>query len=284
MDSRQGNWLAKFQRNDQSQNGEDGILEKIFEILNISKGWCVELGAWDGKKYSNTYHLIQNHGWSGVLIEGDPHRFSDLKRTYASNSSVHCVQQFVNFDSMTCLEAILKKTPLPKTFDLLSIDIDGNDLHLWESVSHYQPKVVVIEYNPTIPNHVAFRQPRDMKIHQGNSLLALIQLGKEKEYQLIGTTETNAIFVQAPFYPLFGIQDNHIDLMRSKSPSETTLFQLYDGTLVLHGNQKLLWSGVPIKEKKLQVFPSFLRFFSTTNVFKKTLRQLWRLLYTRNVI
>ncbi len=262
--------------NEQSQCGEDGLLEKVFQILGISKGWCVELGAWDGKKYSNTYRLIHRFAWSAVLIEGDRRRFLDLLKTYQNNRSVHCVQQFVHFDPPYDLDSILKQYPIPKDFDLLSIDIDGNDFHLWDSLKDYQPKVVIIEYNPSIPNDIRFVQPRNMKINQGNSLKAIIELAKEKGYELIATTELNGVFVKKSLFPLFNIEDNSINHLRPKSKAESALFQLYDGTLVLEGNKTLWWSGAKIRQKRLQVFPGFLRFYSTSNPLKKVLRNLWR--------
>ena len=279
-----GNWLSRYQYNETSQWGEDGILEKIFNILGVKQGWCAELGAWDGKNLSNTYRLINSCHWSSVLLEGDRRRFAELLKTYQSNPQAYCVLQFVSFDFPHNLDTIFSKYPIPQDFDLLSIDVDGNDLHLWESLRNYQPKIVVIEYNPTIPNHIHFQQPRDMKVNQGSSLSALIALGKKKGYELIATTESNGIFVKESLYPLFNILDNRIDLMRSKSETESTLFQLYDGTLVLEGYKRLYWCKTKIREKRLQVFPRFLRYHSTANPFKKALRFLWRLFYSRKIL
>ena len=43
-------------------------------------------------------------------------------------------------------------------FDFLSIDVDGCDYYLFESLTKYKPKLICIEYNPTIPNDVEFIQ------------------------------------------------------------------------------------------------------------------------------
>jgi hypothetical protein len=278
------NPLLAHARNEYSQNGEDGILEKIFELLHIKNGWCAELGAWDGKKCSNTYHLITQNGWSGVMIEADKVKFKELTQTYAGRSDVHCVQQFVGFDPHDNLDAIFKRTPIPVEFDLLSLDIDGNDYHLWDSMKTYRPKVVVIEYNQTIPNEVSFIQPRDMRLNQGSSLLALVTLARTKGYQLIATTETNAFFVLDKLFPLFGIKDNSLNFLRPTAPFQTYIFQLYDGTLVLHGNKKLLWCGTPIREESIQIVPKPLRFFRSTHPVKKFLRKLWTSLVKRNIV
>jgi hypothetical protein len=63
---------------------------------------------------------------------------------------------------------------------LLTIDIDGNDYHIWDSMQKYQPKVVIIEYNPTIPNDIKFIQEANFDVNQGSSLRAKIELGGKK--------------------------------------------------------------------------------------------------------
>ncbi len=42
------NWLLDYGKNVYSQTGEDGVIEKILDILPDRDSWCVEFGAWDG--------------------------------------------------------------------------------------------------------------------------------------------------------------------------------------------------------------------------------------------
>ena len=70
--------LLEFASNTYSQTGEDGVLGKILETLPERDLWCVEFGAWDGRHLSNTCNLIENRGYSAVLIEADAKRFRDL--------------------------------------------------------------------------------------------------------------------------------------------------------------------------------------------------------------
>jgi hypothetical protein len=96
------------------------------------------------------------------------------------------------------LDQLLSSITIPSNF-LLSIDIDGNDYYAWKAVKIYRPKIVIIEFNPTIPDPVEFIQPCNAKINQGSSLLALCKLAEEKSYHLISTTFTNAFFVDSKF-------------------------------------------------------------------------------------
>jgi hypothetical protein len=260
--------LMDFSRNEFSQFGEDGILEKIFEIVPNQNKTCIEFGAWDGKKYSNTHYLIATKQWTGVLIEANSKRFVDLQNTYKNNERVHMINSYVDFEGKDSLDNLLKQTAIAQDFDLLSIDIDGNDYHIWDSVVCYKPKVVVIEFNPTIPNDIDFIQEKNMNICQGSSLLSLVKLAKTKGYELVATTVCNAFFVSVEFFDLFNIADNSLNAIHSV-PIAPRIYQLFDGTLVLTDNFKLLWRPeVKITSNDLQVLPKFARFFTDTHVLK----------------
>jgi hypothetical protein len=73
-------WLLQFSRDHYSQAGEDGIIEQILALLPANDRWCVEFGAWDGLHLSNSRHLIENSGYSAVLIEGSSSAAADLQR------------------------------------------------------------------------------------------------------------------------------------------------------------------------------------------------------------
>jgi hypothetical protein len=252
-------YLLNFRKNIASQFGEDGIIERIFEIIPESNKWCVEFGAWDGKFCSNTYNLIANNAWSGVLIEGNANKIEDLKNTYKGNSKVFPLNKYVHFAGKDILDNILTETPIPQNFDLLSVDIDGNDYHIWKAVTKYRPKVVLIEYNAFIPNDIEFIQPANMKLQQGHSILSITKLANEKGYELICINQENAFFVDKKYFSLFNIEDNSIDeLKHFKAPLQ--VFQLYDGTIVFHGSQALYYCNLPVDfNKHFQVLPHYLR-------------------------
>jgi len=248
-------YLRDYRRNVTSQEGEDGIIAKIFELIGTKHKYCVEFGAWDGKHLSNTWTLLNEHGWRGLLIEGDRTRFEELRESYRANSGIEAVNAFVDTGDNS-LDRILARCDCPQDFDLLSVDVDGVDWHLWNSLAAFKPRLVVIEFNPTIPNEVLYVQDNDSAIHHGSSLLAFIELAGAKGYELAATTPFNAFFVVREAFPLLGIDDNSIDAMHSCDPYETKLFQLFDGTLEVAGCTQLLWNGYRFAAKDLQVVPA----------------------------
>jgi hypothetical protein len=178
-----------------SQGGEDGVLQRIFERIGVAHKSYVEFGAWDGQHLSNTANLRLHHGWSGLLMEGsDRADESVVKREFVSAENVN---------------ALFAKYAVPTDFDLLSIDIDGNDYWVWKAIAPYQPRVVIVEYNiffgldqaRTIvydPDYIW-----DETKYHGASLAAFFKLAHEKGYSLVHTDSwaPNAIFVLDALLP-----------------------------------------------------------------------------------
>ena len=155
------------------------------------------------------------------------------------------------------------------TIDFLCIDVDGSDYWLLHNVLKeqklkesnncykYKIKVICIEFNPTMPNDIIYIPPRDDTIRHGTSLSALYELVKD-EYLLIETTVFNAFFIlkelyhQYDFYHVAPAPYTTIEELHECSMN-TSLYQLYDGTIKLHGCKKLLWHKLPIKEDDIQI-------------------------------
>jgi hypothetical protein len=249
------NPLRKFASNVSSQDGEDGIIEHILSVLQPEHRYCVEFGAWDGKYCSNAHHLLRNGGWSGVMIEANAGKFKDLQVTYADKPAVTCLNRFVQFDSPGTLDDILDELKAPQSPGMVSIDIDGNDYYIWESMQRYTPELIVIEFNPTVPNDVYFVQDRDTKVNHGCSLLALIMLGREKGYELVCCSSWNAFFVKKEKYPLFGIKDNMIYKMYQPL-QDGRIFQGYDSFIHVVGMDRLIWrGGAQVNSLNFQILP-----------------------------
>ena len=199
----------KFAKNLFSQNGEDGILKEILQLLKIgyNDSWCVEFGAWDGKHFSNTFNLVDN-GWNAVYIEGDSHKYKDLLETTSNYPKIIPILAFVENSraAKNSLNNILEKTVLPKDFDLLSIDIDSFDLDVWESLENYNPKIVIIEINSSVLPGVLWRHtPATL----GNSFSSTLSVAKQKNYSLVCHTG-NLIFIRNDLLSLINIQDRFL--------------------------------------------------------------------------
>ena len=176
-----------------SQYGEEGITDEIFARIGTRSRVCVEIGAWDGLHLSNTAHYWKR-GWNAVLVEGDPKKFAVLTQNTAGHDCV-LVNAMVTPEGPTALEAILESNGVPCDFDLLCIDIDGDDYFLFESLRSFRPRVVICEYNPTVPAHMDVHAARGN--YFGCSAGALARLGAERGYRLVCLTDTNVILVLA---------------------------------------------------------------------------------------
>lgn len=248
-------FLLNSARDVQSQCGEDGIIEKIFDIIGERSKWCVEFGAWDGIKFSNTCYLVRVKGWTCVQIEGNKTKFAELEANFSSYPGSIRLNEVIGYTPGTdTIDDVLQKTNIPVDFDLISIDIDGNDWHIWKSITRYRPRIVVIEFNPTVPNDVIFIQDRDMYINEGCSLAALIELGREKGYELVCATTLNGIFVVKEEFDKFEIRDNSIDAMNRNSRGR--IFCTYSGKIYQTMN-KLYWAlkGRPVTPEMFQILP-----------------------------
>jgi hypothetical protein len=155
----------------------------------------VEIGAWDGVKLSNTWDLWHNKGWSAVLIEGETKKFTELKELVSEFPEVTPIVAFVDSQGENSLDQLLGRTSIPDDFELLSVDVDGWDYHIWKGLRDYHPKLVVIEYNATFPPHIDFVGAQDDS-HFGASALALFKLAKEMGYTFMCCTLSNMFFIR----------------------------------------------------------------------------------------
>lgn len=189
-----------------SQNGEDGIVEELFRRLDISSGYVCEFGAWDGVYLSNTFNLIQK-GFKGVFIEGDKDKFQDLLKTCKNYPNIIPINAYVDYEGENTLDNLLQKTDIPSDFELLSIDIDSFDYHVWRSLKLYNPKIVIIEINSGIStnNEEHIHTPDK---YQGSAFRPTFNLGIEKGYKFVCHTG-NMIFVRNDLFDKLNIHYNH---------------------------------------------------------------------------
>jgi hypothetical protein len=175
-----------------SQNGEDGVLQRLLEIVGVTNRFCVELGVGSGEE-CNTRLLLKD-GWSGIMIDC---AFEDPSRPL--------YREFVTAENVN---ALLSKYGAPDTFDVLSTDIDGNDYWVWKAIlSRYRPRVAIAEYNCVIPSEIAVAMPYDASFRWtgqpniGQSLHAVQKLAEAHGYALVYAEPPNAFVVLQSLLP-----------------------------------------------------------------------------------
>ena len=171
-----------------SQFGEDLFLFDIFKKKKVSNGTFIEFGAWDGFYYSNC-KLFSDIEWNGFFIEGDTKRFNKLLSNYQSYKNISCVHKFI--DEKYTLNKLVEDNKI-ENLDILSIDIDGKDLLELKRLTLIKPKVIVVEFNITIPFDTEYE---DLESGNGSSYLSIKNYCEKKNYELIHVTAANLIFV-----------------------------------------------------------------------------------------
>ena len=160
-----------------------GLLPFLLRSANWSTGYFVEIGALDGLSFSNTIMLERCFGWKGLLIEGSPSNFAELRRNGRLATSVHsavCDQVgFVDFvysgtgakgatngqlghgfrhDStkkaitgkiarVPCkpLGALMDDVSLPAVVDFLSLDVEGAEWNVIRTVDPARFRIIFVE-------------------------------------------------------------------------------------------------------------------------------------------
>ncbi len=153
--------------------------------------------------------------WSGLWIEGSENFVSQINVKFqdvVSNGRLRVKAAFITPDNINGLIG----EHFTGEMDLLSIDIDGNDIHVLDAIDVIRPRVVVIEYNGKFPppmNVVQRYNPEHRwkgTDYGGSSLVAITKIAGRKGYSLVGCgiAGVNAFFVrddllgdkfQAPF-------------------------------------------------------------------------------------
>lgn len=196
--SAESNYYFKYAKNIFTQNGDDGIIEKLLKDLKITTGVVVEFGAWDGIYLSNVYNLWRYKNFKALLIEGDSNKANEMLKLSEKFDNVECMNCFVSPDRSNeyCLDNLLKQSSFNINNDnlvLISIDVDSCDYHIFESLTEFSPKIIVIE-TKTFPSG----NDINLEYHhfgQGCSIRSVTNLAESKGYKLV-CHNGNAFFVR----------------------------------------------------------------------------------------
>lgn len=203
------NNLNGYKKDITSQWGEDGIISEIFNRIEPTNKVCIEFGAGPGLEGSNVWNLINNLGWRGLLIDPEKSRIDQWKNI-VKGQNVEILNQFVEISGENSIDQILKRLSFPSDPDILSIDIDSNDYHIFKSLEG-RPRVLLIEHNPTVPPHLELVQDPEEKDCYGTSAKSILMLAHDKGYRLVAATGTNSIFVREEDFSKLKIEEPKLE-------------------------------------------------------------------------
>ncbi len=190
-----------------SQFGDDGIIQYLLQQVDIpeDKRIFIEFGVQDYQE-SNTRFLLINDNWSGLILDGSA---GNIGKVVADaqfwRHNLTAVAAFIDRDNVNDL---FVRNGFKGEIGLLSVDIDGNDYWVWESIDVVNPIIVVCEYNcvfgaehaVTVPYDPAFQRgaAHYSNLYWGVSLKALCLLASRRGYAFVGCNSAgnNAYFVR----------------------------------------------------------------------------------------
>lgn len=197
-----------------SQTDEDGILEFLFSKIGGNKTF-VEIGCGNGTE--NNTHALLLKNWRGVWLDASGQNIEFIRTNLGPDSARLVVRQaFIT--AANCVETVregLLALGCPEA-DLLSLDIDGNDLYVLEKIlSALKPSVLCVEYNARFPYpmevSIAYREANvwQMDDYQGASLGAFVRLAEKHGYVLVSCSVagTNAFFVHGKLAEKFVVYE-----------------------------------------------------------------------------
>lgn len=209
--------LSDYASNMYSQYGEDGMIEEILNRMEIGPGKCVEFGASDGLACSNTAKLWRHEGWRATLMESNQSYNAPLHK----NVSGYECNIFMTEVTASNINSLLDPDP----YDLISIDVDGDDFWIFCSMER-RTKILIIEYNRTIPPHIDLVPEQGSPGRMGIGSYTLRQAAETRGYTLIGMSEANAFFVATEYAHLFDDLEKDLNVLQ---PPEQFIYLATDG-------------------------------------------------------
>lgn len=199
-----------------SQFGEDGIIQYILRHCENVPSTFVEFGV-ENYTEANSRFLLEGFHWRGLIIDGNDSSMKSVReQDYYWRHQLTAIASFVTRDN---INRIFTDNGFTGRIGLLSVDIDGNDFWVWESIQAVEPAIVVAEYNSvfgsrravTVPYDPAFQRTRahHSNLYWGCSLAALTVLANKKGYYLVGCNSAgnNAFYVRRGISQLPEVSD-----------------------------------------------------------------------------
>ena len=187
-----------------SQFDEDGIIQFLISHVEIKNQTFIEFGV-EHYEESNTRFLLINDNWQGLVMDGSQENIGYIKNDRVSRK--YDLQAYCEFITKENINELIRRSGFDSDLGLLSVDIDGNDYWVWETIDSVHPRIVVSEYNSvfgldpvSVPYQVDFFRTKAhySNLYYGCSLSALTHLAGKKGYVFVGSNlrGNNAFFIR----------------------------------------------------------------------------------------
>ncbi|MGA2055048.1 MAG: hypothetical protein ABSG88_07040 [Bradyrhizobium sp.] len=192
-----------------SEFEEDGHLLYLLTLAGSTSRTVVEISSQDGRVCMAT-NLLVHHRWQGFLFDGDPVFVREGQRFFAAHPATRSAPPVMKSEWFTRenVNQVLRAAGVSDEVDVLSLDIDGNDLYLWGAMK-MRPRILICEFNNAIPSELALTipykpdfsfaaLPAEQAMFRSASLAAFVAVGRRKGYRLVGMNALgfNAIFLR----------------------------------------------------------------------------------------
>jgi hypothetical protein len=193
-----------------SQFEEDGIILYLLTLIGKKTRSVVEICCGAGHQ-SMSANLIINHGYKGYLFDGDDYNVRTAEEFFRSQKECLLVQPAIKraWITKSNINNLLEDIGVTGEVDVLILDLDGNDYHIWDSIDVISPRICVFEVNSIIPSDLAITIPYTEDFYaldkgkidsqfRSVSLLAMIKLSRKKGYTMVGSHKYgfNVFFVR----------------------------------------------------------------------------------------
>jgi FkbM family methyltransferase len=144
-----------------SQSKQDKWVLQNLSFKN--KGIFIDIGAYDGIQTSNTYVLEKDYNWSGICIEANSDIYQRLIKNRNCTNIYGAVSNYngdcyFSSDKITnegvktpcfLLNDILEKNLNQNVIDYLSIDVEGHEFSILETIDFdkWKFKLLTVEHN-----------------------------------------------------------------------------------------------------------------------------------------
>jgi len=113
-----------------SQNNEDNII--LSNLPDNFQGTILDVGANDGKTYSNSRMFIEKYNWGGVLVEPSHHCIQLLNTLYENNEKVQIIPYAIDLDNKDKTLYVGNIQDTPTSINLVST-LKSFEKEYWEN-------------------------------------------------------------------------------------------------------------------------------------------------------